>query len=58
MDEQSAREPLLDVETVGPVENVQAQDGIHEQDGKFLYGVLRTSVVQSFSLTFALYVSL
>jgi hypothetical protein len=45
MDDQSAREPLLDVETKGPVENEQVQDGIHEQNGKFLCGVFRTSVV-------------
>lgn len=43
MDEQSTREPLLDVEKVGPVENVQAQDGIHEQHGKFLCSVCRTT---------------
>jgi hypothetical protein len=43
MHEQSAREPLLDEEKRGSVENEQVQDGIHEQnDGKFLCGVFRT----------------
>jgi hypothetical protein len=42
MEQQSAREPLLDVEKVETVEN---EDEIHEQNGKFLCGVCRASVV-------------
>jgi hypothetical protein len=33
MEEPSAREPLLDVGKLEPVEIVQLQDGIHEQNG-------------------------
>jgi hypothetical protein len=45
MEEQSAREPLLDVGKLEPVEALQIQDGIHEQNGRLLCGVFRTYIV-------------
>jgi hypothetical protein len=54
MQEQSAREPLLDGEKLEPVENVQVQDGIHEQNGKLYAAFSVHWLCQLFSLTFAL----
>jgi hypothetical protein len=46
MEHQSAREPLLDVEKLEPVENVEVEDGLDAQNGRSLRGVFHGNAFQ------------